>query len=58
MNTEREVKTMKVNDKVMVKSGSHFGEVGIVLNMTHDGWVQIKLDDIALWISKKAVRKA
>lgn len=49
---------MKVNDRVMVKNGSHFGEVGTVLNMTHDGWVQIKLDDITLWISKKAVRKA
>ena len=58
MSTEREVKKMKVNDKVVVKNGSHFGEVGVVLDMTHDGWVQIRLDDATLWISRKAVRKA
>ena len=48
---------MKKNDIVMIKNGSHFGEIGVITNITHDGWVQVKLEDTNLWVSKKAVKR-
>ena len=48
---------MKTNDKVMVKNGSHFGEIGTITKVTNDGWVQVRLEDVSVWMSKRAVKR-